>query len=74
MSSANRRVKFSAPTNCVDVPKASSSITLWYSAWPAGQKKNTSTTAICGATSTQGSHQLLKRTRFSTAKESLSSG
>jgi hypothetical protein len=24
-------------------------------------------TAICGAISTQGSHQLLKRTRFSTA-------
>ena len=56
------------PTNSVEVPNASCCRTLWYSAWPAGQKKKTRTMAICGAISAQGSHQLLKRTRFSTAK------
>jgi hypothetical protein len=53
------------------VPKASCCSTLWYSAWPAGQKKNTRMIAIWGAISTQGSHRLLKRTRFSTANAFL---
>ena len=60
--------KLSRPTNSTLVPNASCCSTLWYSAWPAGQKKKTRMMAICGATSAQGSHQLLKRTRFSTAK------
>jgi hypothetical protein len=69
-ASLNRRSKFSSPTNTVDVPNASCCCTLRYTVWAAGQKKNASTMAIWGAMSTQGSHQLLKRTRFSTAKGS----
>src|SRR4051812_3484375 len=53
------------PTNSLVAPKASSCSTLWYSACPAGQKKNTRMTAICGAISTQGSHADLNRTLFS---------
>ena len=49
-------------------PKASCCCTLWYSAWPAGQKKNARMMAIWGAISTHGNQADLKRTRFSMAR------
>jgi hypothetical protein len=39
-------------------PKGVLCSTLWYSAWPAGQKKNTRMMAICGAISSQGSQAI----------------
>jgi hypothetical protein len=41
-------LKFSNQTNCVEVPKASSTSSDWYSACVAGRKKNTSVITICG--------------------------
>jgi hypothetical protein len=38
--------------------------TLWYSAWLAGQKKNTRMTAICGAISSQGNQPDLNSDAF----------
>ncbi len=67
-SSANRRWKFSRPTNSVEVPKASCICTDCSSACPAGQKKKTMMTASCGASSSQGRVSERKRTRFSIAR------
>src|SRR5207244_5104298 len=53
------------PTNCVCSPNASCSWNEYHMAWTAGQKKNTSVTAICGASSAYGSHAERKTTRFS---------
>src|SRR5437773_10301597 len=50
------------------MPKASCSWNDCRIAWPAGQKKNRAMTVTCGASSTQGSHEDRKRTRFSAAK------
>ena len=44
---------------------------LWRNAWAAGQKKKTRMTAICGAISTQGSQEDLKRTRFSMKNQAV---
>ena len=41
MLSANKRSKFSIPTNSVLRPKASCDSTLWYKACPAGQRAET---------------------------------
>src|SRR6185369_13309072 len=56
------------PANSVASPNASWIWNAYQSAAAAGQKKKMTVTAICGASSANGSHAERKTTRFSTRR------